>query len=399
MALIDLNRARNEMNKRGIDALVATTPENFYYCTKLSSGLPKVPAIAVVFADSAIKPVMIVDQFSGLLASRVSEVKDIRFYPAWYEIVHVDDIKSQTLKQVPKRFHPDLETVYAMLADIFREKKLEAARIGLEISSLTVPDYEIIKKQNPRIKFVEAEEIFLEIRRVKTVEEIENLKTAAKIAQKGIQGMIKGEILGLTAWDLYVRYKKSVVREMTADMAPSFDFRSLLLAIGDPFRNTSPANYHAVKGDTVLIDCGVMVNHYVSDMGRTYVVGKPSALHTKLYTPLRAGFEEALAIVKPGVKIKDLHRLAHEVIRKNGLDWYTRGHLGHNIGVSPESEQPPYISATEETILEPDMVICLETPLYVRGFGGFQIEEMIHIIPGGHELLTSLSRDLITLEV
>ena len=79
------------------------------------------------------------------------------------------------------------------------------------------------------------------------------------------------------------------------------------------------------------------------------------------------------------------------------MDWYTRGHLGHSVGIYPPCEQPPFICADDETELEPHMVMCLETPLYVGGLGAFQIEDMILITPDGHEVLTQLPRDMLEL--
>ena len=71
--------------------------------------------------------------------------------------------------------------------------------------------------------------------------------------------------------------------------------------------------------------------------------------------------------------------------------------MGHSIGIGP-IEQPPYISAEEETELEPNMVICVECGAYVLGrFGAFQIEDMLLVTPGGHEVLTNLPREMIEL--
>ena len=92
--------------------------------------------------------------------------------------------------------------------------------------------------------------------------------------------------------------------------------------------------------------------------------------------------------------MKEIFELALSTARRWGLDWYSRGHMGHTIGPGPRGEQPPFISAAEEGVFEPNMVICLEAPLYVGGLGGFQIEEKILITENGYEFLITLPREM-----
>jgi Xaa-Pro aminopeptidase len=69
--------------------------------------------------------------------------------------------------------------------------------------------------------------------------------------------------------------------------------------------------------------------------------------------------------------------------------------MGHAGGVAPGAEQPPFISATEERVFEPGMVICVESPLYVNGLGGFQVEDEIVITKNGIEVLNAFPRDMV----
>lgn len=134
-------------------------------------------------------------------------------------------------------------------------------------------------------------------------------------------------------------------------------------------------------------------------MGRTFSVGKPGKLQKKLYVALKAGYEEAISRIKPGVKMKEIHRALQETVNKGGFEWYARGHMGHMVGIGPGAvEQPPFVSADEETDLEPNMVMCVECGTYVAGrFGAFQIEDMILVTSDGYEQLTKLPRDMIEL--
>ena len=121
------------------------------------------------------------------------------------------------------------------------------------------------------------------------------------------------------------------------------------------------AGYRIGKGDVIYEDNGVTLFGYTSDMGRTFSVGKPSEMPKKLYQAMKSGFEGATSIIKPGVKMKEIHRTLHETVHKMGFDWYARGHTGHSIGIGIGwTEQPPFISKDQEIELEPNMVIAVE---------------------------------------
>lgn len=81
-------------------------------------------------------------------------------------------------------------------------------------------------------------------------------------------------------------------------------------------------------------------------------------------------------------------------MRAQGLPWYTRGHIGHAMGLGM-GEIAPYLSPVEHRPLEPGMVIALETPLYIRGLGGFQVEDCYVITRTGAEKFTTLPRDFL----
>lgn len=180
---------------------------------------------------------MIVDEFCGLLAKRLCDIKDVRSYRGWIEIVNVDDIPGHKLTRVEKIPHPVLPPVYAMLAELIKEKRLETGTIGLELGTIAAYDYEILKKQNPKVNFVDAEDIFIDLRRIKSEGEIQTLKMAAELTEKGLQGMIQGSPLGLTAWDLNLKFKKSLLEAVPRDLAPTMAFRSFSMTAGPPFNN------------------------------------------------------------------------------------------------------------------------------------------------------------------
>jgi len=100
-------------------------------------------------------------------------------------------------------------------------------------------------------------------------------------------------------------------------------------------------------------------------------------------------------LMRPGVQLSEIFRVATEEIRSHGFPNYSRGHYGHSIGLDSFVEEPPFISADEDSILQPNMVICLETPYYADSVGSFQIEDMILITSEGCEIFNSYGYDLL----
>ena len=400
MPHMDLKRAQELMKKRGIDVLIASTEQNFYYASECKARLASYGLlVTVVPADPALAPAMIVNSLLEMPARQKSYIQDIRSYPLWVGFVEADDIIKGEAKRPPTKppEQSSLEDVIGMLSDILKEKGLHDSTIGIEKNLFTVPAYSLLSSQNPRAKFVEAESIFWELRKVKTEDEIKALRVAADLGVKGLQAVIKGDVLDANMGELHLRYKRGVLEAATSANALDLESIHAIISSGDHFSTVGSPEYRVAKGDIILIDNGVTVFGYTSDMGRTFVVGKPNDLQKKIYAALRVGYEEGLTRVKPRVKIREVYRAIQETINKSGLDWHARGHMGHMVGIGP-GEQPPWVSPNEETELEPNMVMTLEIGTYVAGrFGAFQIEDLILVTPEGYEVLTKLPRDMVEL--
>ncbi len=395
MPQMNLDRARAEMKKMGIDALVASTPSNLFYTAGFQIPVTAMPGFSVFPVDATIEPAILLATFNQKVAKHLAPRKDVRSYPIWIEIVDVRDIMEGRLQKVEKPAQFDLKEVYRQLANILKDKGLQGGTIGIEKDSFTAQSYSLLEELNPKARFVSAEPIFWELRSIKTPEEIEILRTAVQITEMGVKAVIGGRVEGETIGELYHRYKMGVMKEISRENALGFESSRAMISAGDHFFSVMKPDFKIEKGQTLYCDIGLTLNGYVSDIGRTFVVGKPNDLQKKIFGGLNAAFEAALGKLGPGVKMRDVFEAGMAAARKAGLDWYTRGHMGHAVGVAPAVEQPPFISPTEERTFEPNMVMCLEAPLYVTGLGGYQIEDEILITKNGYEFLSKLPRNLV----
>ena len=96
--------------------------------------------------------------------------------------------------------------------------------------------------------------------------------------------------------------------------------------------------------------------------------------------------------MKPGVPVSEIFDVAVRVTRERGLPHYQRHHVGHGIGLEPYD--PPTLNAATQTLLQPGMVFCVETPYYEHGWGGVQVEDAVEVTAGGTRRLTRSSQDL-----
>jgi len=399
---MDLNRTREEMQKNGLDALIATNEDNIYW----ASGKPPKPqpegdkpTYVVIPADPNHEPAMVISEYDAMIAKiKNLPIKDMRVYTAWQEIKTVDEIRNGKAQLVPKPTQHDHKISQRLLSNILKDKGLQNGTIGIEggfmISHII---YSMLTKNNPQAKFVDAEKTFWDLRSIKTEDEIKAIRASTSLALKGFWGMLSGGIIGKTLIDLQRRFRDTVLRELPDNNLLGLEWRNQNISAGDPVASRFTPEHRIKEGETIFWDGGVVLNNYNSDFGRVFSAGKTGSLEKKLYYAMKTGFEAGLELVRPGTKMCELWQAVNEGVRKSGYEWFFRGHCGHTIGMGFPGEQPPFVGEHDETVLKPNMVICLECPLYVTGLGAFHMEDELLITPNGYELLTPITRDLVEL--
>ena len=145
----------------------------------------------------------------------------------------------------------------------------------------------------------------------------------------------------------------------------------------------------------VVLDFGVILQGYCSDMTRTVCVGKISRSDRGLYEAVREAQQAAVEAVRAGVTCGEVDEAARSVLRKARLDRYFTHSTGHGVGL--EIHEEPRIARGREEVLEPGMVITIEPGVYVSGRGGVRIEDMVVVRERGHEVLTPAPKALIEL--
>ena len=156
------------------------------------------------------------------------------------------------------------------------------------------------------------------------------------------------------------------------------------------------------KGTSLMVDMGGNFNGYMTDMTRTYSIGK---LPDKAYRAHQAALEiqdDFASKAKPGTICEDIYNQAMDIARKNGLDNCFMGvkqqakFIGHGVGI--EINELPVLGVRSRTALEAGMVLAVEPKFVIEGVGAVGIENTFAITGTGTEKLTILEESIIDLE-
>jgi Xaa-Pro aminopeptidase len=158
--------------------------------------------------------------------------------------------------------------------------------------------------------------------------------------------------------------------------------------------NTARDDTVVTEGDVIWMDCGVTVDGYQADIGRTVALGSVDPLTRRIADALAAGGSAGYERLAVGTAMNEVFAATQDAVRKNGLGTYTRGHVGHAIGTGG-GEHHPFISPQEAKTFEPGMVFAFERPFYLRGHGGFQFEDNLVVHEDRIEVLNVLPQGLL----
>jgi Xaa-Pro aminopeptidase len=229
-----------------------------------------------------------------------------------------------------------------------------------------------------------------EVRAVKNKAELANIKKAQRISEHVLQDILKTLKTGVRENEIADFIKTSFIKYG----APILSFTPIV-AFG---RNTAnihhePGNTRLKKGDIIMLDFGCTVNHYCSDMTRSYFWGMVNARQKKIYVDVLKAMNLAFDKIYDGErKAKIIDGAARNFLNKKyGSKKFPHG-LGHGVGTV--IHEWPNFKPKSEDILPVGCVMTVEPGLYFKNFGGVRIEDMVLITKDGYKNLTNVSKGL-----
>ncbi|HOB21679.1 MAG TPA: M24 family metallopeptidase, partial [Bacillota bacterium] len=158
--------------------------------------------------------------------------------------------------------------------------------------------------------------------------------------------------------------------------------------------HAQPGSRRLGWGDFVVIDCGAKWQGYCADLTRTFVVGEPSAKQQEIYQLVLDAQLVGLEALQAGMGARELDATARSVIGAAGYaDAFGHG-LGHGVGL--EVHEEPRLSPKGEGELAAGMVVTVEPGIYLAGWGGVRIEDLVLVKEDGREILSKTKKELVS---
>lgn len=347
-----LENLRAILDEKSLDALFVSSPENRQYL----SG----------FSGSA--GYLIVTLHDAILAT------DFRYI-------------EQAGRQAPDFRVHQIRSGTQWFAELVNE--VSARRIGFESEDLSVATYrrlrEVLKEHTPKSKtaLIATAGIVEELRSRKDEGEMVLLQKAIDISDEAFNTVTASIKVGET--EIMVgRRLEAAMRELGAD-GPSFD-----TIVGSGPNGALPhylAGDRPIReGEPVVIDMGAKYKGYCSDLTRTIVLGTPDETFRRVYDVVLGAQLTAMATVRPDMTGSQVDMLAREVIEESGYgDKFGHG-LGHGVGLAVH--EYPRVGPTGSDILEKGMVFTIEPGIYISGWGGIRIEDVVMLEASGARTLS-----------
>jgi Xaa-Pro aminopeptidase len=261
-----------------------------------------------------------------------------------------------------------------------------AERIGFSPNHMTVSMLSELEGASgaewiPLKNFVE------QLRAIKDASEIESMRSAAAIGDRAMARFNELARPGVSerwlAWELE--------KQMRENGAEGVAF-PVIVASGpnSALPHHHPGDRVLAPGDVIVVDLGAVVRGYSSDLTRTFLLGNDAdGRFEPLYQLVMKAHDAATQSARPGMSARELDGVARDLIREGGHgDDFGHG-LGHGVGLDVH-EKPSLSSrpSAEQEILSAGMTVTIEPGVYLQGWGGIRIEDLILLTDGGSELLS-----------
>lgn len=274
-----------------------------------------------------------------------------------------------------------LMAIYKLLKDI------KIKKIAVE-SSVTYEFYSSLLREG--LNVIPLSSMVEDLRTIKDEEEIRLIRESIKRAEDAFNSVLPYIKPGVReieiAWRLEEAMKRAGSRRLPFD---------IIVASGpnSSMPHAKASERRLSKGDLVIIDWGGEAGGYFSDMTRTLLInGGETSKKIEIYEAVLTANREAIRGIRPNIKAGKVDEIARKIIKKRGFGDYFGHGTGHGVGL--DVHERPSISPSSKDKLKPGMVFTIEPGIYVPGFGGVRIEDMVCVNSDGSITLTGLSKEL-----
>ncbi len=270
-------------------------------------------------------------------------------------------------------------------------KRDKTKSLGLDFAHLPVASFRQIQHQlGKRATFKDISGMIEGLRAIKDADEIRGIRSAVNLGAALFPTALKhirpGAMESQVAAEIEYEARRRGAEGMSFETIVAGGARSAL-------PHGRATSQRLPKRGFVVLDFGVILTGYCSDMTRTVHVGKADAEACRMYDAVLRAQVAAIKKAGPGVAVTAVDGAARGVLDRAGFGQYFTHSTGHGVGL--EIHEAPRIASGQSQKLQPGMVITVEPGVYVPGTGGVRIEDMVLVTDRGREVLTPTTKKLI----
>jgi len=273
--------------------------------------------------------------------------------------------------------------------DALAQLNLSAEKVGVEPRQLRLLEYDYLRTACTA-DFTDGSEIFAALRSIKDAEEVASMRKAVAVAEAALEATLPMVKIGVTEKDIAGELFLQLIRQGSDTSLPFTPIVSSGPNGANP--HAQPSARQLAAGDLLVIDWGAAFDGYVSDITRTFAVGKIDAEAENIHKIVQQANSAGRAAGKPGVSCAAVDAATRTVIEEAGYGKFFTHRTGHGIGV--ECHEEPYMRGDNTQLLEAGMTYTVEPGIYLTGRNGVRIEDDVLVTADGAESLSTMSREI-----
>jgi Xaa-Pro aminopeptidase len=266
--------------------------------------------------------------------------------------------------------------------------RLKLQRIGVQGQHVTLAQRRQLAKALGAAALKEVDDGLVMQRAVKDAAEARSIRRAIRVAEQAFTAVLATLKPGQTEQQVAARLEY----EMRCRGASGASFPIIVAADANAsLPHAIPGRKKIRKGGTILFDWGAVVDGYCSDLTRVVALGRMPRRIAEIYDVVLEAQAAAIAAIKPGGALREIDKVARDVIARAGYGRQFGHSLGHGIGL--EIHEQPTLASRATGELRPGHVVTVEPGIYLPGVGGVRIEDDVLVDDRGGRVLSSLPKD------
>ena len=351
-----LQRLKATLRRKRLDGLLISQPQNRRYLCGYSAVDHSIAESSGVLLVCARNDTFLLTDFRYEIQARV-EVRQalVQLYPRGLNALLKKKVTELGLQRVGFESH-------AML----HSSGIKLMSTGSDTGCDFIPTTSMVERQ----------------RLIKDQDEIDRIRDSVRLNEQVFEGIMATIDGGETELEIALAIETSM--RLRGSEGPSFE---TIVASGpnSALPHAVPGPRPIKKNAPLMIDMGLVLDGYCSDMTRTVILGRADKRYLEVQRLVRKAQLAAIKTIRPGVTMREVDSCARSIIAEAGYGSNFGHALGHGVGLAVH--ESPRLSSRSRAKLKSGMVVTVEPGIYLPDWGGVRLENMVVVTDDGCEVL------------